>query len=120
METNAIHGEPAVREETGYTRREFSRAVTGAAAAALIGTTESRAAAGPPANGEKRIVDDPRIAELEKERHTPLTQAQRSGLPSQLKDLDDSATELRKFALQDGGSEPGFIFRPSPSRRTGG
>ncbi len=56
--------------------------------------------------------DDPRIALLEKERGLPLSAEQRSGLPAQLKDLDEGRAALRKFALHDGDSEPCFLFAP--------
>ena len=91
----------------GWTRRQFARRMVGSAAGALMcAASETGAEEPPPAR------PDERIAQLEKERGRPLTEAQRKGIPGQLKELDEGAKGLRKYPLADGGSEPSFVFKP--------
>ena len=49
--------------------------------------------------------------------HVPLTPEQNKALPRAVKDLKETLATLRKFPLQDGGSEPGTLFAPVPDRR---
>lgn len=98
-------------EQSGYSRRQFSRMVVGSAAGLLVA-----AAAGDAEPQEAEIPsnrpEDPRVGQLEKARGVPLTPEQRKRIPGQLSDLDKSAVEAHKFPLSDGGSEPCFVFKP--------
>lgn len=97
-------------ESNRVSRRQFSRLVASSAAGVLL---SAGAEAEPPVPVSQPHAEDPRIGQLERERSAPLSEAQRTGLPKQLKDLDDGSAPLRKFPLEDGGSEPGILFRPT-------
>ena len=102
-------------QEDGWTRRQFSRRIVESAVGLLAasGAAEAQPVEPPSASGEKPPTssqEDPRIVRIEKERSVPLSEAQRKGLPAQLKDLDETTAALRKFRLTDGGSEPGSVF----------
>lgn len=61
-----------------------------------------------PANGSDSA------ALFEKELGVKMTDEQKKAFPQALKEVRDSANDLRKFALADGGSEPATRFTPSP------
>jgi hypothetical protein len=48
--------------------------------------------------------------------HVPLTPEQNKALSRVVKDLKETLATLRKYPLQDGGSEPGTLFAPVPDR----
>ncbi|CCW36296.1 hypothetical protein CWRG_01576 [Chthonomonas calidirosea] len=50
------------------------------------------------------------IALLIRRHNLSLTEVQRSLLPKQLQELEDTITALRKFPLQDGASEPATLL----------
>lgn len=97
----------------GMTRRQMARTAAAMAAGIVAGEMmpESEVKAAQMPAGE-----DPRIAWLAKERGVPYTDEQRKAMPAQLKNLDEGSQALRKFALPDGGGEPGFLFVPERGR----
>lgn len=114
--------------KAALTRRQFSRWMAGSAAGLLAARTAeanpametaSEAQSRPSDKPERNYEADPRIAELEREHGSPLTPAQRKGLPGQLKDVDDGGAALRKHPLPDGGGEPHIIFTPLHAERDG-
>jgi hypothetical protein len=101
--------------ETGQkppiTRRQFARRAAGSAAALLAaGDIDGAMAQGGSPVQDSPTGYDARLAGLAKERDAPFSPAQRTRLPAQLKDIDDSSAALRKFGLADGADEPRFVF----------
>lgn len=93
-----------MKRKAAMTRREFSTILAGAAAGLAV-----PAAAQTPAEPAKPPVDG-RIAWLISERGASGTEAQNSGIADQLKQIDGTAAAMRKYHLDDGGSEPATVF----------
>lgn len=101
-------------------RRDFARLLTGTTAGTLAtmagcAPTEkpkmNSSVPPPPPKNETAVPD------LAKQLNVSLTPEQQKLLPRALKDIADTSASLRKYPLQDGGSEPGTLFTPTTDRR---
>ena len=59
-------------------------------------------------------LEDVRIPLLEAAHGLALTDAQRTRIGGELKDIDDMGAALRSYKISDGGSEPATVFHPLP------
>jgi len=103
-------------------RRELGRIAAGAVAGALAGASANAKPA--PSQGQPRpevpMPDtDSRLALIEQSRGKPLTEEQRKAVLKNIKSTEESWAKGRAFPVPD-GTEPDFIFRPTPSQRQGG
>ena len=66
-------------------------------------------------------LEDVRIPLLEAAHGLALTDAQRTRIGGELKDVEDMGAALRLYKISDGGSEPATVFHPLPhdTRRKG-
>lgn len=102
-------------------RRDFARLVTGTAAGVVAtatgcAPTEKQKVNTPPPPVKVTPKEETYLPDLGKQLGVNLTPEQIKRLPHALKDIADTSAELRKFPLQDGGSEPGTLFTPIADR----
>ena len=100
------------------TRRDIARLAVGSALGAVAAGCQlpppSNVPSETPKMPDKTVsLADPRLTQLEKAHGSALSVPQRKRLAKSLSDIDSTCDALRKFALQDGGSEPNTIFHPT-------
>ncbi len=108
------------------TRRDIARLAVGSALGAVAAgcqlpppTPPSNVPSETPKMPDKTVsLADPRLTQLEKAHGSALSAPQRKRLAKSLSDIDSTCDALRKFALQDGGSEPNTLFHPTPAEPT--
>jgi hypothetical protein len=105
--------DPTARPKTRLSRRQVGRLAAAAAgvwagAAGMSEAQSGKAPGTPPPAGE-----DPRIGLIERGRSAPLTEAQRKQLAEAYKTADKEWAPARQLNVPD-GTEPDFVFRPTP------
>ena len=91
-------------------RRELGKAVTGA----VVGALAASALAAEAQKEEKPVTEaDTRTTLIEKSRGKPLTEDQRKTISKNIRENDEAWTKGREFLVPD-GTEPDFVFRPTP------
>lgn len=111
-------------ESKGVSRRNWVKLAGGAAVgmAALVtgcAPEEKKTVTGTKPNPQSTsvVTVSAEVLQYEKELGITISAEQRKEFPAAIKAMRDNSDSLRKFALSDGGSEPGILFTPTPDRR---
>jgi hypothetical protein len=107
--------EPNDRKSAKISRREMGRAAMGIVSGVLVaGTVPAEAQDKPKPASEV----DTRVGLIEKSYGKALTDEQRKTIQENIKSSDDAWIKGREFMVPD-GTEPDFIFTPTPLKALG-